>query len=305
MDVIDKGRTDDRRGKTLLRGLRCLLVVVVALGALGVSGAAAGTSATRPIAPARGAPRHTTVLFYGDSVALTLGLALGDYTQEAHDPITLINDGQLGCGIAEGTWVQADGASIGLPADCNVDSPAADQWPALISRQVDRYRPDVVMLLAGRWEAFDRPDASGGLTNITRPGCAASVVAQLQRFVTIASRRGARVVLMTAPYYRPPAGPLGPEDDPARVDAYNRLVRTVVRANPKTTSLFRLNALVSPQGRFALTVDGQVVRATDGIHFPFYSLSDPTGADPDNLFQVLAFSRWIGPKALPFMVDGR
>ncbi len=280
------------------------VAVAVAVAVLAVPGAA-DASGVRPAAAVRGAPRHSTVLLYGDSVALTLGLALGDYTGAAHDGIRVINDGQLGCGIAEGTWVQADGASIGLPADCNVDSPAADQWPALLSRQVDRYRPDVVMMLAGRWEAFDRPGASGGLTNITRPGCAASVATQLQRFVTIASSRGARVVLMTAPYYRPPAGQSGPEDDPARVDAYNRLVRRVVQANPATTSLFRLNALVSPQGRFALTVDGRVVRAADGIHFPFYSLSDPTGADPDNLLQVLAFGRWIGPKALPFMVGGR
>jgi hypothetical protein len=245
------------------------------------------------------------VLLYGDSVALTLGLALGDYTGAAHDGISVIDDGQLGCGIAEGTWVQADGASVGLPAACNVDAPAADQWPALVAREVDRYRPDVVMMLAGRWEAFDRPDAAGGLTDITEPGFAASVATQLQRFITIASSHGARVVLMTAPYYRPQDGPLGPEDDPARVDAYNRLVRKAVRANAATTSLFRLNALLSPHGRFSLIVGGQVVRAPDGIHFPFYSLSDPSVADPDNLFQVLGFSRWIGPRALPFMVDGR
>ena len=214
----------------------------------------------------------------------------------------MATDAQLGCGVAEGTTVVAEGGSITLPPACNLDSPAAEQWPALLARDVARYRPDVVVLLAGRWEAFDRPDGVGRLTDITQPGFADDVELQLQRFVSIATAKGARAVLMTAPYYQPAGAQPRPEDDPVRVDDYNRLVAAVVRADPTTTALFRLGALVSPHGRFAATVDGRTVRAPDGLHFPFYSLVDPTAPAPDTYGQVLAFSRWIGPKVLPTLV---
>ena len=268
------------------------MALVVLLAAIPACGP--GTTA-----PATMRPAPTTVLVFGDSVALTLGLALGDYAAASHRGTSVVTDAQLGCGIAEGTTVLAGGRMLTLPPACNVDGPPAARWPALLAGDLVRYRPGVVALLAGRWEAFDRPDGAGGTTDILRPDVAHQVAGQLRRFIATASAGGARVVLMTAPYYQPPGGPRRPEDDPARVDAYNRLVRSAAAADPGTASVFRLNALVSPYGRFARSVGPQVVRAPDGIHFPFYSIVDPTAEAPDNLDQVLEFSHWIGPRVLP------
>ncbi len=286
-----------RPGRGVLAG-----VLAVGLGAtlavLAVQVTAGGSPAVRPSGHAR-----ATYLISGDSTVFTLGMGLEVYASAVHDRVDLVDDAQLGCGVAEGSFIMADGQAVVVPAVCNPATPVAGQWPAVLAREVLLDRPRVVVLLAGRWEVFDRSDAAGEVTDITRPEYARYVEDQLQRFVRIASSRGGRVVLMTAPYYQPPGGKAGPEDAPARVDEYNRLVRDVVRANPGTTSLFRLNALVSPHGRFAAAVGSQIVRAPDGVHFPFFTLGDADAAEPDSYFQVLQFGQWLGPRVLPYLAE--
>ena len=249
-------------------------------------------------------PSHqgNSVLLYGDSTALTLGLTLGDWTSESGDGLNIINEGQIGCGIAEGTFVVSAGSNGDLPPICNSQAPADEQWPAVLAREVALYRPAVVALLAGRWEVYDRAGPSGQVTNITHRSYALYIERELEEFVGIASKSGSHVLLMTAPYYAPPEDsgrPLPPEDNPARVSDYNRLVSAVVKANPGTTSLFDLNALVSPHGRYALYVGHQLVRAPDGVHFPFFGLYHGNDPDPDTAAQVAQFSRWIGPRVVP------
>jgi len=270
-------------------------------------GGPAAEPALRTTAASRGGsapsqPGSNSVLLYGDSTALTLGLALGDWTSESGDGLNVINEGQIGCGIAEGTFVVSAGARGDLPTVCNSQAPTAEQWPAILAREVALYRPAVVALLAGRWEVYDRAGPGGQVTNITQRSYALYVELELEQFVEIASKSGSHVLLMTAPYYDPPQDsghPLPPEDNPIRVSDYNRLVSAVVRANPGTTSLFDLNALVSPHGRYALSVGGQLVRAPDGVHFPFFGLYHGNDPDPDTAAQVAQFSRWIGPRVVP------
>jgi hypothetical protein len=243
-----------------------------------------------------------SVLLYGDSTALTLGLALGDWTSESGDGLNVINESQIGCGIAEGTFVVSAGSRADLPTACNSQALTAEQWPAILAREVALYRPAVVALLAGRWEVYDRAGPGGQVTNITQRSYALYVERELQQFVRIASKSGSHVLLMTAPYYDPPEDsgrPLPPEDNPIRVSDYNRLLSAVVRANPGTTSLFDLNAIVSPHGRYALEVGHQLVRAPDGVHFPFFGLYHGDDPDPDTAAQVAQFSRWIGPRVVP------
>jgi hypothetical protein len=105
---------------------------------------------------------------------------------------------------------------------------------------------------------------------------------------------------MTAPYYdsgEQPNGQPEPQDSPTRVRDYNRLVDEVAASNPFTTTMFNLNALVCPDGRFTSTVDGVLVRAPDGVHFPYWHWT--TGPGPNSPAQIQAFSRWISPRVLP------
>lgn len=284
--------------------------VVVVLAGTASDALALPSGALTPsrTAPSRTAPpRADTVpiLLVGDSTALTLGFSLAYSPEEAKYGVDVINAATEGCGIAEGRFVAVDGTTRPVTGACNSDSPTDAQWPALLAGDLIRYRPRVVVLLAGYWEAFDRTDLAGQVTNITDPSYARYVEGQLGRFVSIVSSEGGRVVLMTAPYYDAgelPDGQSPPQDDPARVNDYNDLVRQVAADNPGTVTVVGLNHIVSPDGRFAGTIGTIVVRAPDGIHFAFDQPFDESAPLPDTAAQVATFARWIDPKIFPLIM---
>jgi hypothetical protein len=47
------------------------------------------------------------------------------------------------------------------------------------------------------------------------------------------------------------------------------------------------------------TIDDVTVRATDGVHFPFFSTTSPHAPDPDTKAQVQHFAAWVGPRLWP------
>jgi lysophospholipase L1-like esterase len=123
------------------------------------------------------------------------------------------------------------------------------------------------VILLDRWELMDRR-LGGRYQHVGEPDFDAYLGGQLDRAVQVAGARGARVVLLTAPYTHRnerPDGGLYPEDDPARVDAWNALLRREVATHPGLT-LLDLNQLVCPDRRFTWTVGGIRVRS-DGLHF--------------------------------------
>ena len=131
------------------------------------------------------------MLLEGDSTALTLGVALAYAADQSHDEPELHRQGDRGVwGIAEGRTIETNGTVGPVPAPCNPDAPTKDQWPAMLQRDVARYKPRVVILLAGRWEVYNRSDLAGRMTNITDSSYADYIESQLKRFVTIASSAG-------------------------------------------------------------------------------------------------------------------
>ncbi len=282
------------------------LAVTVAVVLTGTATATAAPS-VRPV-PESGSssrPGATRVLMLGDSTALTLSLSLSHWADASHDGLDIINNAVEGCGVTVVQSYLSDGTEIPAPTRCNSDTPGVGQWPALLGEELMQYRPKAVILLAGRWETYDAVDAAGQSTNITQPTYARYVEGQLQRFVTISVAGGCHVVLMTTPYFDSgdaPNGQISPEDEPGRVRDYNRLVRDVADANPRTVSLVNLNTMVSRDGRFTAMIGNTLVRAPDGVHFPFFNVFDEGAHDPDTLAEVKLFSRFIGPKVLPTVV---
>jgi hypothetical protein len=129
--------------------------------------------------------------------------------------------------------------------------------------------PNVVVLLAGRWEVVNR-EYQGKWTNILDPTFAAYVKHQLELTSDLVTTSGARMVFLTAPCTdegEQPDGASWPEDNPARIDAYNKLVRQVAAQHPTTDSVVDLDAAVCPGGKFTTTLNGVAVRRTDGVHF--------------------------------------
>ncbi|MGA2473891.1 MAG: SGNH hydrolase domain-containing protein, partial [Acidimicrobiales bacterium] len=237
------------------------------------SGGATTTTSSVPGSAPAAAP--VRVLLFGDSVALTLGVGLSDPADQAKYGYVLSDKGILGCGVVNGPEVELMGSRDVTPSACNgslyTPGEAQDEqpWPYQWLNAMNEVKPNVVVLLAGRWEVVDR-EYQGGWTNILSPAYAAYVKQQLEQASKLVTAAGARMVFLTAPCTdegEQPDGAPWPEDNPARLAAYNKLVREVAAEHPLTDSVVDLNAAACPAGKFTSTVDGVVIRRTDGIHF--------------------------------------
>ncbi len=261
------------RQGNLLRGWRtwaftpaAVLVTVVALVAATNIPAVAGPPAPKATsASATGTPVKALVV--GDSTALTLDIGLNEHARDYG--IEPFNGGILGCGVTSGAEYQEKGVDAPMAVQC-LGAPAQTQWPALWKADIAKDDPNVVMILAGRWEVSNRT-YDGHWTNIEDPTYAAYVRRELTDAVRLAGSGGATVVLMTAPCYdtgEQPDGQLWPEDSRARLAIYNHIVGDVAASIPGT-SLLNFNAMACPGGRYEEYMDGQQVRLSDGIHFTF------------------------------------
>ena len=191
---------------------------------------------------------------FGDSVAWTMmrylpptpGLAFTNYTT-------------IGCGIARGGPYRYVGQTLNQKPEC-------DAWPSRWSQRINHDRPDVVLLMVGRWEVVDRMN-EGRWTDIGETGYEEYLRGELNRALDILGSTGARIVVTTEPYNRraeKPDGSLYPEDDPDRVDEWNALLRSVVKKRPNVT-LLDLNDKLGPNGVYTNWVDGIRMRS-DGVH---------------------------------------
>lgn len=191
--------------------------------------------------------RHTgRVAIVGDSVAYTLAQGLGN---------AVVNDATLGCGLVTGGPYRYFGGQYAARPEC-------DAWPETWTKAARD--ADVVAVLVGRWEVMDRK-RDGVWTHVGEPAFDAYLTGEVERALTVLAP--ARVVLLTAPYYHRgerPDGGRWPEDDPARVDAFNAILRSVA-ARHDGVRVVDLNARLSPDGHYTRTLNGVVVRY-DGVH---------------------------------------
>ncbi len=230
-------------------------------------GADPGTGAGVPtVAAGTGGPIR--VLLVGDSEASFLGFGLGPAAGTYGADYA--GDGVFGCGLStnetlfHGTSVSGVGGERGG----RVSVPCAAQlirWQA----DVDTFHPDVVLLAEGEYEVRDQRVGRSWI-HIGTPAFDGTERAALTRAVGVLHSTGATVVLLTAPYYQQlveqPDGAPWPEDDPARVDRYNSLLREVVAGSGGSAVVADLNAQLDPGGHYDQTVDGIDVRFADGIH---------------------------------------
>jgi hypothetical protein len=262
-----------------------------------------GSTTTTTSAPLGSGP-PVRVLLFGDSVALTLGLGLSDHAAQAKYGYVLSDKGILGCGVVFGPEVEIMGARDATPAACDGSSltqgePADQQpWPYQWLDAINVVHPNVVVVLAGRWEVTDR-EYQGRWTNILSPAYAAYVKQQLEATSKLVTSAGSHLVFLTAPCTsegEQPDGAPWPEDDPRRVAEYNKLVRQVATAHPETDSVVDLNAAACPKGKFASTVDGIVMRRPDGVHF---TLAGGVALIPALMPAIVASGRSQMATALP------
>ncbi|HEX9992172.1 MAG TPA: acyltransferase family protein [Acidimicrobiales bacterium] len=213
---------------------------------------ASTTTSTRP--PPVG---DVKVLLVGDSVAMTMAQGLPDVSGYGVD---LVSEARLGCGIVRGGPYRYFGAEKEQLPEC-------ETWPETWAGWIATHDPDVVAVLVGRWEVMERVH-DGEWAHVGQPAFDAYLLEELETMVAVTTARGARVALLTAPYYRRgerPDGGIFPEDEPARVDAWNRLVREVAARHPGSVTLVEFGAHVTPGTEYVRDVDGVRVRS-DGVH---------------------------------------
>jgi lysophospholipase L1-like esterase len=243
-----------------------VLATAAALVAATAAPAAVRSNTPPPSAAGRAGP-PVRVLVVGDSTALTLDIGLNEHARSYG--VVPFNGGIFGCGVTTGAEYQLKGVDAPMAPECSGAVPNF-QWSNLWLLRMADVHPNVVMILAGRWEVTNRT-YEGHWTNIENPTYAAYVKSRLVYAVHVAASSGAHVVLMTAPCYdsgEQPNGAPWPEDSRARLSIYNTLVRQVAATAPDT-SLLNFNALACPGGHYEEYLEGQQVRSPDGVHFTF------------------------------------
>jgi hypothetical protein len=166
-----------------------------------------------------------------------------------------------GCGIA----TLPDILQLGTP---HTNYPGCTSWQKRWQKGVNKDNPDVAVIELNRWELMDRK-YQGRYQHVGDPEYDAYLTARLEQAIHIAGSRGAAVVLLTAAYTHraeKPDGSLYPEDQPARVDAWNDLLRATAARHRDTVTLLDLNRVVCPDGRFTWKV-GDVRIRSDGLHY--------------------------------------
>jgi len=229
-----------------------------------------GTTSSSIPASLDKAPVRTMIL--GDSVAFTLGVGLFGEQRRWH--IDEVNLAILGCGVDQGRYVWDDYQGrlqkLAVAYSCRQVPvkgfvPMTTAW----SEWVRAVKPNVVVLLAGRWEVVDRT-LDGRRSNILQAGFAAYTKQQLERAVHIGTSTGARMVLMTSPCFSQGEqlnGAPWPQDSIRRVQKYNSLVKEVAAEFPSQVTVQDLYSMTCPDGTYQSTLDGAPLRNPDGIHF--------------------------------------
>jgi len=259
------------------RTVRVAVPAVAALlaGALLASTAGAVPSELRPISASQiveppppvphrpgAVARPMRIMLVGDSVAASLAPGLRREADARH--LQFWDVAVPGCGLSSDVGNHWNGESW-RPID-KVCLPAwRERWP----RQVARFRPDVVVMLVGAQDTFDRRISGTAVKFDSRAGARLATL-DLRDAVATLSRGGAHVVVLTTPYYVP-GWPMKIDTERSSmhkpwIDRYNALQRAVVHRSGGRASIVDLNKYIDPDGVWTDTVNGIKVRTFDKMH---------------------------------------
>jgi hypothetical protein len=227
-------------------------------------------------------------MVFGDSVAWRMAFAmLASQPADSYD-VSIDNGAIIGCGLLRSTQYRIYGLTHPEVPACNTSAPADDQWPAQWQGDLEQFQPNVVVVLAGRWELSDRL-IDGHWLHIGQPAFDTDVKQSLEQAVQVGTSTGALMVLMTSPCFAPneqPDGQVWPEDTPARLNAYNAIVRQVAAEHPATVQLDDFESQLCPGGTYQESLDGVQIRDGDGMH----------------IVPTAAAGQWLDARVLPQVI---
>lgn len=223
------------------------------------TGKAGAIPATPP--PGLTGPHRVRVMLLGDSMALTLGVGLGQ-DSEAWG-VDLINRGAVGCDLV---WNQ----TVNSESQTNHAETGCKDWPTVWKGLVDEYQPDVVAVLLGRFEYQNRL-INGHWYTVGQAPWDDMITSAMTQAIRVVSSDGARVALLTMPYVAQttdaPDGTPWDVNQPVRTKAWNADLRRAAAADPRVATVVDLNHMVDPGDRYTSYVDGIRIREVDNEHF--------------------------------------
>lgn len=205
----------------------------------------------------------TRVMVLGDSVAWTLGRGFSSWARRNGESAIVWNVAVYGCGLARGH----DGSIVSPESAQRCDS-----WPDRLETDVDRFRPDVVVVLSGHWDLVERRlPGSDRLDAPGEPRFDDWLLSEYLLAVDIASSHGAHVVWLTAPCLGPEAAhsPLRGTAAiaPESLAHLNRvLLPRLAAARPHRVTLFDLFDRLCPGGKYVAQLPWSHDLRPDGIH---------------------------------------
>jgi peptidoglycan/LPS O-acetylase OafA/YrhL len=215
----------------------------------------------------------------GDSTGLMTFLGLSSWGNQSHRLVLVGGGGGVGCGIGHGGDVRYGNGGPG-PVD---SQPHCRDWEsdlgAAADRAYDRYgRLDVAVVQSGPWDVADRRlEGDSQWRHIGDPVYDEYLRGELENAADLLLGRGATVVWLTAPYTYSDR----PESEPARMDAFNDMVRELAAEKEGLV-------LVDLAGWLQSLPPGEDARLRpDGVHF---------SADPPTNLEVA--ERWLGEQIM-------
>ena len=207
------------------------------------------------------ATRPIKIMVVGDSVAHTLGRGLQEWARIT-GRASVWNVATNWCGIGRGGLMPLRDSG----AECN-------RWAERWSQQLDRFDPDVVVVLSTTWDLIARKLPEWG--EFREPGDPvydAWIRSEYDAAADLLVSRGARVTWLTTP--------CGRKAD-KRIERINFGVIRPMAAGRPTVRVVDLNAKLCPTGTFVNEQSGIDEIRPDGAHF-----SDRS---------ALWLSEWLGP----------
>jgi hypothetical protein len=208
------------------------------------------------------------VLLFGDSVTWRVGFSMLASQPQVNYDVNLDNGAIIGCGLLRSTQYRSHGEAESVAQQCNTSTPKSAQWPAQWKGDLEQFQPNVVVVLAGRWEVSDRL-IGGTWMHIGEPAFDDQLKQSLEQAVQVGTSTGALMVLMTSPCFNSGEQDNGqpwPEDSPARLAEYDAMVREVAAEHPATVQLDDFGSQICPGGVYSPTIDGIQIRDGDGVH---------------------------------------
>ena len=205
------------------------------------------------------APGETPrVLILGDSAAFTLGGGLEKWSRTS-GTLQVWDAGKLGCSVGRGGLIRYLGNERPVHDYCD--------WTTDYPQQIAPVRPQVIMVMFGTWDVVDRKiPGDDQWRHIGDPVYDDFLRSEISSVIDTMTASGATVVWFTHPHIEAGVGEglaqNAPENDPARMDMLNDLVRGVVAKKSRAV-------MADLEGHMQSTPEGEMnlTERPDGIHW--------------------------------------